>query len=262
MERVGVLVQRVRGHRARGETRTFHERVHVEVVLPQAHEQPVGGRGNGAGGAAFDGLRGVPGQTGVGAPQVGQGGEERGVAGPAGQDDVAAFEQGLLDRLDAHHGHGVAAGEDVPVDRRGMVEGADPTLVPQPLEPLGGLVGVDQTQLETQALRRRDGASQTGDPVDTGIAAAGAARTDDQWHAEPVAPFEQESQVAGDGLPGKLRDARAEGGRAAVGRSGITRDHMRAGGQAPLERLGIEPGAEHSGGGENSDLHAGVSPSR
>ncbi|MDH6589581.1 hypothetical protein M2161_008687 [Streptomyces sp. SAI-133] len=259
--RIGVLVQRVGGYGARGEAAAFGERGDVEVVVPQVHEEAVGGGGYGAGGAALDGLGHVPGQTGIGAEHAGECGEERGVAGAAGQDDVAAGRQGLLDGLDPHHGHCVTTGEQLPVDLGGVRQRSEPAGVVEVLETFGRLVGVDQRQFEVQALRRGDVADEGRHAVDAGVTATGAAGPDDQRHTQLVAGGEQQAQVAGDGLVGELGHARAECARPRVGRPGVTGDDVRAGLDTALEGGGVEAGAECSGGSEDAQFHGGPCPS-
>jgi hypothetical protein len=257
VERVGVLVQRVGGDGTRGEPAAVGERGDVEVVVAQGHQESVGIGRDRAGGAAFDGLGHVPGESGVGAVQVGQGGEQRGVAGPSGQDDVVAVAQEFLEGLDAHHGDGVAAFEQLPFDDRGVGERPDAALVVQVLEALCRLVAVDEAEFEVLVVLGGDSSGQAGDPVDAVVASAGAARTDDQRHLEGVAGLEEQAQVAGDGLGGELGGPGAECRGAGVCGAGVAGDHVRAGGHTAVEGGCVEAGTEGSGRGEDTHVHRG-----
>lgn len=140
------------------------------MVVAQRGEQAVGGGRDGAGGAALDGLGQVPGEPRVRTPQVGEGGEQGGVGGTPGEDDIAALDESFLEGFDTHHRHRVAAPEQLAVDLGCVGERLDAAGVVEALEAFGGLVGVDQGEIEVQVLLFGDTAGEGRDLVDAGIA--------------------------------------------------------------------------------------------
>ncbi len=225
---IGLLVEGVGGRRLLGEAADGVERFEDEGVLAQGPEGAVGPRAGRRGdGRALEDLAHVQGQAGVEAEADRQGGENGRVVAAAGQDDLAAGGQGLLDGLDAHLGDDVDRRvEDLRSQRRNEGQGDDLALVEVAEDPGLGHVGVDDAHLEGQLLLRRDLADDLLAPVDVGPGPAAAGRADDDRDAAADAGRQHEAEVALDRRPVGERLPRPEVVGAGVGRAGVDADEV------------------------------------
>ena len=186
----------------------------------------------------------------------GVGGEDRGVAGAAGQHhDACAGVERADERLGAHHADDVRAALDhrlVEVRRR--VERLDAVFTEAALEVFLVLLGVYQREVEREAFLGCDLLDEGARAGELGIGAGGAGGADQQRDAEPAGALQHQPQVALDGLAGEHGLAGSEIGGAGIGGASVAADEVRLQAERAFQRGFEKARTAHAGGGYDADF--------
>jgi hypothetical protein len=221
------------------------QRLDGEAAGVDGGEDAARTRVGGALAAALDDLRRVPRRTGGHAAHQRDRGDDSGVGGPSGEDDVGARLQRRHDRLGAHHPDDVrAALQRGGVQRALRSERVDAAGVELRHEVGGVLLAVDAGHGERQVLLAQDPLHDAGHPVDARVGAPGAARADDQRDARSSSPV---SSPAPSGGPACWRRSRPTAPSASTGTATTAPWCGRCGPAIPPPPSGWSPG--HAQGG-------------
>ena len=140
---------------------------------------------------------------------------------------LRAFRDGVGDRLVAHHADDVRrAVDDLLADRRRRVERGDAPFAQAAFEVFLVLLAAHQRHAEFQFFLAGDLQRDVAHPVHAVIAAGEAAGAHDQRHAELVAAFHHQAQVALGAGAGEMRLAGAEMGGSGIGGAAVAGDDI------------------------------------
>ena len=218
----------MRGHALRAAVHVHVHRFDIEMIVANPRHDAVGALAlDDAGGAALQDLRRMPRRTGPGAHHEGHRGEQRGVRRAPCQHDLRAVLDGRRDRLVSHHADDMGAlVDDLLADRRRRIERRNAALSIAALEIVLILLAAHQRHLELEAIFLRDLQSDVAHPGNASIAAAEAARADDNRDIELRPAAQHEAQVALGALMREVRFATAEMRGAGIGRTAVAGDNM------------------------------------
>ena len=259
MQRVRLFIKAVRGDRDGGGGAGGVHAFQLEALAGQGAEHRVPPARGAADGSAFDDLRHMHRRPGRVAEQQRHGGEDRGIAGPAGEDDVRLLserpEEGLGPRLAD--------------DLRGAVDhfrgcfpdpadGADAAGGGHRLQPGAVHVRMDDGELRGDPVLPRDPLQQRDGGGEVGRGTGGPGAADQQGHAGGAGAMHDEAEVAeGDRFRGRHAPCTQVVGPG-VDRAHVAADGVRFAGEAGPQRRFGDAVAELAGGGEDAERLAGA----
>ena len=196
----------------------------------------------------------MPGEARIEAAHHRDRGHQRGVARTAGENDVGTSAQRLHERLGAHHrDDAMRLGQDGLVDLGCRFEREDAAIAELADQHVAIDFGGYERRGEVQLLLGGDLLDDLPHPVEVPVAAAAAARADQQRDVEPTRRTQQNPQVALDGIAREEGKVFPEVVRPTVGRAGVDGDEVEPLAEGHLEVLLGESTAEHPDGDEVRD---------
>jgi len=235
--RVGLLVQRVRGdgHRCGAAVRV-HAFNHGGLALQRAQHGVASARGAAERGT-FDDLRHVHGGAEREAQPFRDGGEDRGIAGAAGEDDVRPEIERAPEGLRPHLADKMRRIFNVAIVGHGhLADRGKPSFRPCGSNRVLRDVGADHRELEAQPFGARDAAQKRERGVEMRPRAGAARGADQQRHVERARPTQHEAEVAPRHRFGRGDLSGAQIAGAGVDGSHVAADEVRLARQARLQR--------------------------